>query len=272
MDADEARRGIRIFLLGAVALAVGAVSAGCSQEEPAVEALTDSQIYGTWKCAYVEIDGEWKYVSPNRFEEYNATFRFFTNGVCICEGPLTGGLNGTFERTDDLLTIYDGSRVAFRLTFHSVRYDNAVLTFEDRGVSAEIRMERTDNTAEDYVAVEGIEFALPKITIDSEVPVALEVEVLPQDATNKNVVWRSSDTSVVTVENGVARAVAVSGQATIEAITDDGGFRAVCDVEVSLTGPEPDGEGRVSEVLICAGPDAAHSRPRRAGGRIPAGE
>lgn len=155
---------------------------------------------------------------------------------------MTGGLNGTFERTDDLLTIYDGSRVAFRLTFHSVRYDNAVLTFEDRGVSAEIRMERTDNTAEDYVAVEGIEFALPKITIDSEVPVALEVEVLPQDATNKNVVWRSSDTSVVTVENGVARAVAVSGQATIEAITDDGGFRAVCDVEVSLTGPEPDGK------------------------------
>ena len=79
-------RGIRIFLLGAVALAVGAVSAGCSQEEPAVEALTDSQIYGTWKCAYVEIDGEWKYVSPNRFEEYNATFRFFRTESAFARG------------------------------------------------------------------------------------------------------------------------------------------------------------------------------------------
>lgn len=157
MRSNEAIRGIKRLLFGAIALMSATVFSGCSEDVAPAWELTDSMLYGTWKCVYVEIDGTWNYVSPTRFEEYNATFRFFTNGVCICEGPLTGDLNGTFERTGDLLTIDDGSRVSYRLTFHSVMYDNAVLTFEKGGLPIEIRMERTDNTAQDYVPEESME-------------------------------------------------------------------------------------------------------------------
>lgn len=56
--------------------------------------------------------------------------------------------------------------------------------------------------------------------------------VLPEDASDKSVVWTSSDENVATVdENGTVTAVA-RGFATITAKTNDGGHEAVCEVEV----------------------------------------
>ncbi len=151
MGLNETMRAARTFLTGALALMAAAVFSGCSEEDAQNEGYTDSMFFGTWKCAYVLEDDTWNYISETNFAEYNATFRFFTNGICICEGPLTGDLLGTFERTDDLLTIFDGSRVAYRLTFHRIMFDIAVLTIEKNGSSLELRMERTDHTAQEYV-------------------------------------------------------------------------------------------------------------------------
>lgn len=58
--------------------------------------------------------------------------------------------------------------------------------------------------------------------------------VTPDNATNKNVTFKSSDTSVATVDgNGVVTAVA-NGTATITATTEDGSKAAVCKVTVDI--------------------------------------
>jgi uncharacterized protein YjdB len=57
--------------------------------------------------------------------------------------------------------------------------------------------------------------------------------ILPADATNKNVIWTSSDNSIASVDtNGVVTGVKV-GTAVITATTVDGGLTATCVVNVS---------------------------------------
>ena len=55
--------------------------------------------------------------------------------------------------------------------------------------------------------------------------------ISPQNASNKNVLWSSSDVSVAIVENGVVTATGV-GDATITATTEDGGYKETCEVTV----------------------------------------
>ena len=64
----------------------------------------------------------------------------------------------------------------------------------------------------------------------------LEATVLPEDAANKNIRWKSSDESVCIVSNGMIVAVGM-GTSVVIATTEDGGFMAVCVVTVtSATG------------------------------------
>lgn len=57
--------------------------------------------------------------------------------------------------------------------------------------------------------------------------VQLTANVLPEDASNKNVSWASSDTKVAIVSNGKVVCTGY-GTAVISAITDDGGYMATC--------------------------------------------
>lgn len=59
----------------------------------------------------------------------------------------------------------------------------------------------------------------------------LTATVTPENATNKNVTWSSSDKSVATVNNGVVKGVG-NGTATITATTVDGEYTASCEVNV----------------------------------------
>lgn len=61
--------------------------------------------------------------------------------------------------------------------------------------------------------------------------IQLVATILPEDASNKNINWRSSDESVCIVSNGKVVAVGY-GTAVIIATTADGGYMAVCTIKV----------------------------------------
>ena len=60
----------------------------------------------------------------------------------------------------------------------------------------------------------------------------LTVAINPENATNKNITWKSSNPSVVAVSNGIVTALK-AGSATITVTTEDGGKTATCDVIVN---------------------------------------
>ncbi len=66
----------------------------------------------------------------------------------------------------------------------------------------------------------------------------LTATVLPADADNKSVTWSSSNTAVVTVNNGVVKAVK-AGYAVITVKTVDGGLTAKCEVIVKEEAVNP---------------------------------
>lgn len=56
--------------------------------------------------------------------------------------------------------------------------------------------------------------------------------VAPENATNKNVTWTSSDEMKATVSGGVVTGVA-AGEAVVKAITEDGSFEASSTITVT---------------------------------------
>lgn len=80
-------------------------------------------------------------------------------------------------------------------------------------------------------AVSAIEISHSEETIYRSRTLEITATLSPFDATNKNVIWKSSDELVATVENGVVTAVS-KGTANIIAESEDGGFVAVCVITV----------------------------------------
>lgn len=86
----------------------------------------------------------------------------------------------------------------------------------------------------DPITVDVTGVALSKTTLELEIggSYMLVETVLPSDASNKNVTWTSSNTSIATVSSyGSVKAVS-PGKSTITVTTNDGGFKATCAVTV----------------------------------------
>lgn len=85
------------------------------------------------------------------------------------------------------------------------------------------------------IPVTGIIISETQAEIQNKGALQLYAEIVPEDASNKNVIWSSSDENVATVdENGVVTGVS-SGEATVTATTELGGFTAECVVKVIFT-------------------------------------
>ncbi len=80
--------------------------------------------------------------------------------------------------------------------------------------------------------VESVSLDKTSITLTEGDSETLTATVSPSNATNKNVIWKSSNTSVATVNNGVVTALK-AGTATITVTTEDGGKTATCQVTVN---------------------------------------
>lgn len=104
------------------------------------------------------------------------------------------------------------------------------------------------------VSVDGIELNISEITINRGEPQQLTATVLPENATNKNVTWSSSDESIATVdENGLVTVLA-HGTATITVTTEDGGFTDICNISAvvpveSITLDKTDEEINIDDEL-----------------------
>ena len=82
------------------------------------------------------------------------------------------------------------------------------------------------------IPVSGLSVSQTSLTLTEGEEAHLTVTVIPEDATDKSVVWKSSDAAVATVNDGLVRAVA-PGTATITVATVDGQKTASCFVTVN---------------------------------------
>lgn len=107
-----------------------------------------------------------------------------------------------------------------------------------------------DNSIKDYCEITVIQpvtgIVLNQTTAEISVDgsIQLVATVLPDNSTNKNVTWSSSDVSVAMVSgNGIVYGIK-PGQATIMATTVDGGFSALCKAKVK------EGFTPISEIVL----------------------
>lgn len=81
------------------------------------------------------------------------------------------------------------------------------------------------------VSVTGVDLNKTSIELGEGDKTTLLATIFPENATNKNVLWSSSDDNIITVNNGELTAIS-PGNAIVYAETEDGGFVAKCNVTV----------------------------------------
>ncbi len=112
------------------------------------------------------------------------------------------------------------------------------MVYEDG--TARLNIDTTPNRGSDsYISVKlkevvrvtGITLDQSSVTLKEGESLNLTAVVAPENADNRNVVWRSSDETVASVTGGAVTALK-GGTAVITAVTRDGGFTASCTVTV----------------------------------------
>ncbi len=102
-----------------------------------------------------------------------------------------------------------------------------------RCTSADNLYARDDCVVTVTVKATGLRISDEEISLYATSSKTLKTKVYPTDATDKSLLWKSSNKSVVTVDqNGKITAVN-PGKATVACYTNDGGFRAACKVTVT---------------------------------------
>ena len=109
------------------------------------------------------------------------------------------------------------------------------VTSEDGGKTFDCKVTVKNATA--TVSVTGVSLNKTSLSLEVGKSERLIATVKPTDATNKNVSWKSSSTSVATVgSDGLVKAVK-AGSATITVTTNDGSKTATCKVTVTEAKP-----------------------------------
>jgi uncharacterized protein YjdB len=118
---------------------------------------------------------------------------------------------------------------------------NGVVSFVGAGsATITVTTEDGNKTATCDVTVTSIPIPVAGVSLDQtsltrqvgDPAVTLIATVTPGNATNKNVIWSTNNSSVATVYNGVVNFVGV-GSTRITVITENGGKTATCDVTVN---------------------------------------
>jgi uncharacterized protein YjdB len=105
------------------------------------------------------------------------------------------------------------------------------------GGTATITMYTTNNlkktcTVTVTAALEEIHFDIDEVVIQKGEELEINVTYIPEDATNKTLVWTSSDPTVASVEEGLIKALS-NGFVTITATSEDGTCVAQCRIMIN---------------------------------------
>jgi len=174
-------------------------------------------------------------VSPDQVTVLNGGTQAFTANVTVTGSASTavnwsvsGALSPDTHITEGGLLTVGADETAQTLTvtatsvFDSAKTGNAAVTV--------------------VIPVTGVTLDKTTLTLATGESKTLTATVAPPNATNKAVIWSSSNTAIAAVDdNGKITAVA-PGEATITVTTADGGFTAACAVTVvaPVTGVTPD--------------------------------
>ena len=124
---------------------------------------------------------------------------------------------------EEIATVKDG-------VVSAVKEGEAIITAktEDGGKTASCSVV----VKEKVYPVESIELDKTTAEITEGETLTLTATIKPENATNKNVIWSSSNEEIATVEDGVVTAIK-EGEATITVKTEDGEKTATCAVKVN---------------------------------------
>ena len=126
------------------------------------------------------------------------------------------------SNNENVATVFEGSVTAVAAGTATI-----TVTTEDGGRTAQCSVVVTD------IAVTSVSLNKPSTQITKGETETLTATVLPENATNKGIIWSSSNTNIATVTNGTVTAVA-AGSATITATSAaDSNKKATCTVTVT---------------------------------------
>lgn len=180
------------------------------------------------------------------------------NGACdVCNAPLSLYINDLFLNKSDVelktgesekLIVRADTSASVSLNYYWNSRDKSVATVNNDGLVTAVGEGVTDiyvsipaldrytvsctvYVSKNNVAVSGVSLDKTEITLADGEEETLIATVAPADASNKKLIWTTSNKGVVTVADGKITAQG-AGTATVTVETQDGEFKATCKVTV----------------------------------------
>ena len=118
------------------------------------------------------------------------------------------------------------------------KYTVSAAETDRREIGMSVRCIKEGSMSPD-INVSSVSLNKSSLTLTEGYTETLTATVSPSNATNKNVSWKSSNTSVATVSSSGKVSAIKAGSATITVTTDDGGKTATCSVTVNAAAVDP---------------------------------
>ncbi len=163
-----------------------------------------------------------------------------TTQAHVLLGALVGGptTNGTYNDTandyqcNEVAIDYNATLVAAAAGLYSLNKSNTSTQYIDSNYYSDSNVNPTPTPTPTTIKVTGVKVSPTSMSLEKGKLSGLTVTVQPNNATNKDVVWTSSNKNVATVDSkGVITGISI-GSSTITVKTADGGYKATCKVTV----------------------------------------